>query len=329
MGVPDVSMPRLRKGPEPQRLLTGLLGDYWFWRDEHIPSKVLVRLLAEFGITEESARAALRRLAARKLVTASREGRTTAYGIPQRTAEVIVDRSYRMLAFGESAPDWDGRWTVVAFSVPEGARGARSSLRTRLRVLRFGPLYDGVWVSPHDQVKPVLDVLEELGVRGSVLRAEEAPGGPEDGLLLRAFDIEALAGEYRSFLQRHRKLADRAARGRVGPAEALVVRATIGAEWRRFPDLDPDLPAALLPPGWPRPEARELFLRIYDTLGPLGEHHFRTILREGAPELADLAAHHTFATIERLYREGRHAHGDTDFERAARERQAAELGERK
>lgn len=322
-------MPRLRKGPEPQRLLTALLGDYWFWRDEHIPSAVLVRLLGEFGITEESARAAIRRLAGRKLITASRTGRTTAYGIAARTAEVVVDRTYRMLSFGAEAPGWDGKWTVVAFSVPEGARGVRSALRVKLRLLRFAPLYDGVWVSPHDQVKPALDVLGELGVRAaSVLRAEEAPGGPSEGALHNAFDVEALADEYRAFIERHQDLADRAAAGRVGPAEALIARATIGAEWRRFPDLDPDLPAALLPPDWPRPGARELFVRIYDTLGPLGEVRFRAILAETDPGLAELASHHTFAAIERRYREGGgHAPGDTDFERAARARRAAELTE--
>jgi phenylacetic acid degradation operon negative regulatory protein len=29
--------------------------------------------------------------------------------------------------------------------------------------------------------------------------------------------------------------------------------------WRRFPFLDPDLPAELLPADWPRPRAHDLF----------------------------------------------------------------------
>jgi phenylacetic acid degradation operon negative regulatory protein len=41
----------VQSGPEPQRLLTTLLGDYWYWRDEHIPSSTLVSLLGEFGIS--------------------------------------------------------------------------------------------------------------------------------------------------------------------------------------------------------------------------------------------------------------------------------------
>src|SRR5690606_31925808 len=149
-GMTPIDFPRAQEGPEPQLLLTSLLGDFWYWRDEHIPSTALVRLLDEFGITVDGARAAMRRLAARGLLTVVRNGRTTAYGIPARTSEVIIERTHRMLTFGATAPAWDGQWTVVAFSVPEQDRDVRTALRARLRLLRFAALYDGVWVSPHD-----------------------------------------------------------------------------------------------------------------------------------------------------------------------------------
>ena len=64
-------------------------------------------------------------------------------------------------------------------------------------------------------------------------------------------------------------------------------------EWRQFPDLDPELPGDVLPTGWPRNEARQVFAHVYDALGPLAELRVRQILAEYAPELAGKARHVT------------------------------------
>ncbi|MFC4003820.1 PaaX family transcriptional regulator C-terminal domain-containing protein [Prauserella oleivorans] len=320
-------LPRPQSGAEPQLLLTSLLGDFWYWRDEHIPATALVRLLADFDVTADGARAAMRRLVARGLLASSRRGRTTAYGIPARTSEVIIERTYRMLTFGVTAPDWDGRWTVVAFSVPEQDRGVRTALRSRLRVLHFAALYDGVWVSPHDRAREVLDMLEDLGVRtATVLRSEEVPGTPEGGSPLSAFDLAPLAKEYKAFAERYEPLLESLEAGLIGPAQALRTRTELRVDWRRFPETDPDLPAELLPEDWDRPRAQRVFVQIYDRLGPLAELRFRQILGTVAPELAELASHHDSATVARLFASlgDRRAHGDTPFEQAAQARRLAE-----
>ena len=53
---------------------------------------------------------------------------------------------------------------------------------------------------------------------------------------------------------------------RVSPAEAFRVRTELMDAWRAFPWSDPDLPAELLPEAWPRHEAREPLVRLYDGL---------------------------------------------------------------
>jgi len=322
-----IDLPRAQSGAEPQLLLTSLLGDFWYWRDEHVPSTALVRLLAEFGITAHGARAAMRRLAARGLLTVARSGRTTAYGIPPRTSEVIVERTHRMLTFGLSAPDWDGRWTVVAFSVPEQDREVRAALRARLRVLRFAALYDGVWVSPHDVAATAREVLDDIGVgTATVLRCTEVPGGSPAGSPRAAFDLEPLAKEYRAFVERYEPLLAEVEAGRVGPADALRLRTELRVDWRHFPETDPDLPGALLPPDWPRPQAQRVFVQIYDRLGPLAELRFREILAKSEPRLAALARHHDSAEVAELFAGlgERRPTGDTPFERAAEARRLAE-----
>ncbi|GHF70981.1 phenylacetic acid degradation operon negative regulatory protein [Amycolatopsis bartoniae] len=319
-------LPRSQQGAEPQLLLTSLLGDFWYWRDEHIPSAALVRLLGEFDITPASARAAIRRLAARGLLTASRSGRTTAYGIPARTSEVIIERTHRMLTFGATAPDWDGRWTVVAFSVPEHDRGMRTTLRTQLRALRFSALYDGVWVSPHDLAESALSVLNELGIASAtVFRATEVPGGGSSPVA--AFDLGPLAKEYQRFAERYEPVLASLDDGLVSPAQALRIRTELRVDWRRFPETDPDLPAELLPGHWARDRAQKVFLQIYDRLGPLAELRFRQLLATTDPGLAALASHHDSKTVAALFAElgDRHPAGDTPFEQAAEARRLDEV----
>ncbi|WP_199432895.1 PaaX family transcriptional regulator [Qaidamihabitans albus] len=317
---------RRSNGAKPQQILTSLLGDFWYWREEHIPSAALVDLLGEFGITSAGARTAMRRLAARGLLTVERNGRTTAYGIPPRTVAVIVEHAYRMLTFGTSTPQWDGMWTVVAFSVPEQERALRTALRARLRLLGFAALYDGVWVTPHDRSEAAAETLRELGVTtATVLRSTAVWHNPEASGPGEAFDLHSLARRYRRFADHYEPLLEQVDAGRIGPAEALRTRTELGAEWREFQDLDPNLPAELLPAAWARERAQRAFIRIYDRLGPLAELRFREVLGRTAPELAELVSRHDLDSVtELLHTLAERPQGDTPFERATEARRLTE-----
>ena len=62
--------------------------------------------------------------------------------------------------------------------------------------------------------------------------------------------------------------------------------------YRRFPVLDPQLPLSLLPPGWLRDPARELFTAVYDGLAEAAQAHVRSVTGQftrGAPP--DVQAH--------------------------------------
>jgi phenylacetic acid degradation operon negative regulatory protein len=55
----------------------------------------------------------------------------------------------RIVEFGtRETPYWDGRWTLVAFSIPETQRQLRHAVRTNLRWLWLAPLYDGSGARP-------------------------------------------------------------------------------------------------------------------------------------------------------------------------------------
>lgn len=276
----------------PPRLLLTLLGDYWWQRTEPLPSAAIVALLAEFGVSDSAARAALSRLTRNGLLVTSRAGRRTFVQLSDRAAGILDDGARRIFSFGTDAAAWDGMWSLVAFSIPEHNRAARDELRKALRWLGFAPLYDGLWVSPRDHTGEVLARLGELGI-GTVtaFRATAIAGVPD--IVARAWDLDGLRAGYKEFIAFAGALRDRVVAGSVAPLDALVARTRVMDEWRAFPAMDPDLPGELLPPAWPRAQARALFIDCYDLLAPLAAHRVRQIIARYSPDLADRTAYHS------------------------------------
>lgn len=294
-----VALPRSQSGSAPQHLLTTLLGDYWVRRPEHLPSGALVALLDEFGIGPTSARAALNRLARRGILETSRRGRNSYYGIAPSAVGVLNRGAHRFVSFGQVAQRWDGAWTVAAYSLASGHRELRYPLRSQLRWLGFAPLYDALWVSPGAPADQVQALFEELGIRdGTVFRTVGRVGGTRQPI--DAWNLDEIGRSYSAFLQTYLPLRDRIRAGHVGGTEALQARTGVMDDWRRFPQRDPNLPAELLPEGWPRSTARRVFVEIYDALAPLATIRVRQIIERFAPALAPLAQPMT--TVQHLAR---------------------------
>ena len=276
----------------PPRLLLTLLGDYWWQRTEPLPTAAIVALLAEFGVSDSAARAALSRLTRNGLLITSKSGRRTFSRLSPRAAAILDDGARRIFSFGGANQPWDGMWSLVAFSIPDDNRAARDALRKQLRWLGFAPLYDGLWISPRDHASEVIGSLKDLGVgTATAFRAMSVPA--DDQVPAHAWDLAGLRMRYEHFTGFARHLRDETAAGRVPPAEALIARTRVMDEWRAFPALDPDLPVELLPPAWPRTQARELFIACYDLLGPLAARRVRQIIARYNPEIADRAAYHS------------------------------------
>jgi len=276
----------------PPRLLLTLLGDYWWQRTEPLPSAAIVALLAEFGVSDSAARAALSRLTRNGLLVTSKTGRRTFSRLSSRAAAILDDGARRIFSFGAASQPWDGMWSLVAFSIPEDNRAARDALRKQLRWLGFAPLYDGLWVSPRDHAAELIGYLKELDI--TTATAFRARSLPADGHIpSRAWDLDGLRERYEHFIAFADQLRDTTAAGQVPPRDALIARTRVMDEWRAFPGLDPDLPAELLPGGWPREAARGLFIGCYDLLGPLAAKRVRQIITRYSPDLVGRAAYHS------------------------------------
>lgn len=260
-----------------QRLIVTLLADYQNVAHA-VPSALIVDLLADLGVSSDAARTALSRLVKQGLIERSRAGRSTSYHLSESGRRDVDETHDLILSFGRDR-DWDGNWTVVAYSVTEGNdRQVRHQLRARLRTSGFAPVYDGMWVAPHAAIESARIATKAVGVadvtffRGKIELSEAAIQR-----MLQSWEIDEVEASYGTFIGHFSPLRERLAQGLVSPAEALVARADLMSAWRLFPRRDPELPDEILGRAWPRTQARRLFLDCLDGLTSAAELRFRMI----------------------------------------------------
>ena len=296
-----VRLPRRQAGSSPQGLAVTLLADYTLRPRSWLPSAAIVALLAESDVSQAGARSAISRLARRGVLEGSRQGRHSSYRLTDAAAANLSAGGHWIVASMTEVETWDGQWTLVAFSLPQDRHVQRRALRDQLRWLGYAPLYDGLWVSPHDLESKAKDQLAQLTFGAvTVFRARqvelEAMVGRDP---LEAWDTKAISGHYESFIGRWSALLPRIGSGDLRGAEAVRARTEVMDTFRRFPFLDPRLPVRLLPTDWLREPAAEVFAAVYDGLSEAAQDHVRAVadrFTDGTPpgieahRVADLLA---------------------------------------
>lgn len=293
-------LPRIQSGYPPQHLLLMLLGDYGLSVGEPIPSGALVTLLDDFGVSVASARAALSRLARRDLLAASRDGRNTAYALTERCARVVAEGRRLTFGFTGRIDDWDGRWTIVGYSVAEEHRAQRAVLRARLRWLGFAPLQDGLWVSPRAPDAALDATLAESGAGAVVVFVGDEVPAPGRQPPLDAWDLDEIRAGFTEFLREFEPLVARLRAGTLSPVDALIARTRLTYRWFALANHGANLPAPLLPADWPGLHARDVFVALVDGLGPLAARRFAEHVGALAPALADQVRSLTCAEVLEL-----------------------------
>jgi phenylacetic acid degradation operon negative regulatory protein len=273
--VDPVRLPRRQTGNSPQGLAVTLLADYTLRTRAGLPSAALVALLAEAGVSPAGARTAVSRLARRGILQGHRQGRQSSYRLTPAAATNLALGGSAIVSSAAGAQPWDGHWTVIAFSLPQQEGAQRRGLRNQLRWLGYAPLYDGLWISAQDLTDKARTELARLSPGAmTVFRARHVEvGGTIHRAPLQAWDTAAIARHYEDFIERWRLLPA----GLVEGAEAVRARTEVMDSYRRLPILDPHLPLELLPPGWLREPARDLFVAVYDGLAATAQDHVRAV----------------------------------------------------
>jgi phenylacetic acid degradation operon negative regulatory protein len=253
--VPDrVLQPR--SGGSAKAMLLTLLGEFALPHDGAVWTATIVDALALLDIGERNARQAVARLSDQQIVEPERHGRRTRWHLTDWGHKLLSAGSDRIYQFGAIGPSWDSRWLVVLTSIPEDQRAKRHQLRSQLEFAGFGFIAPGIAVSPHvDREGIATSILDDLDLQGGaiVFLAQTGSFVPDDEIIRRAWDLDALAGRYAEFVRDFEKRQPRSLPARFTSLLELV------HAWRRFPFGDPEIPDSLLPSGWPGRRAKQLF----------------------------------------------------------------------
>ncbi|MGZ3516621.1 MAG: PaaX family transcriptional regulator [Vulcanimicrobiaceae bacterium] len=239
----------------------------------------LIRLMAEFGLSEQAVRQAVSRMSRQGWLVARKRGNRSFYALTERGKRRIETISPRIYG---PVVEWDGRWRMLTYSVAETNREGRDRLRKDLMVLGWAPLCASTWLSPSDAIEDARVAAESNNVLDNVdLFVGEYCGPLSDRALLeKCWDLPAIAAQYRDFIAQYepRLHAERDRNG-LSEEDAFVERMWLVHDYRKFTYVDPGLPSTLLPAHWPGTVAAQLFRDYYTAISTKAERFFEAALQ--------------------------------------------------
>jgi phenylacetic acid degradation operon negative regulatory protein len=273
---PALSRRRELGATSARSLLLTVLGEFVLPRDEAVWTQVLIDVLGRLGVEAKSARQALARTSAEGLLASDRAGRRVRWSLTEQGHRLLTDGARRIYGFGAATRPWDGRWLVLLVSVPEARRQLRHRLRTRLAWAGLGSPAPGVWLTPDPGKQPeVAEAIADLGL-GAVTSSFVGPfgeiGTPRQ-VVEQAWDLAEVEAAYEEFLDMFID-ADP-----IVPGDLLTHQIHLVHAWRRFPFLDPKLPAELLPDGWAGARAAALFDTLHERWSEEAQRHWDELVR--------------------------------------------------
>jgi phenylacetic acid degradation operon negative regulatory protein len=262
-----------------------LYGDYVLNKGGEIGIGSLVRLLSNFGLSEQAVRSAVSRMCRGGLLQVNHVNGKSYYSLTKSGHDLLTQGAQRI--FVRRNNQWDGSWNIVIYSIPERRREARDRLRLELSWMGYGPLSNATWISPYDLTKEVEDLAERLQIKEhiQIFRAKHQESIDPKKIVSRCWDLGKIHQKYADFLTEYRpKLEYHLKRLQAGenvePSECFVERFNLIHEYRKLPFLDPDLPKELLPENWLRPQAAALFDEYHDSLTEKANEYFDSVSKD-------------------------------------------------
>lgn len=263
---------------DPYTVIFSVYGQYVLPRGDEVWIGSLIRALAALDFNPGTVRAIISRMKSKGLLQNRRVGRHSFYRLTDVGLQQVRYGEDR--TFGPSDDEWDGRWTVVTYLVPEKYREHREILRRSLAWFGFGALAPSIWISPY----PLSAEAETKWRRHEVwkylyiFRAEYLKPGDMQTLVSHAWPhLPEIGGRYRAYAAKYEPILHRFETGDLQDEECFAARLRSLFEFVAINLEDPALPPSLLPEDWPRPSARALFKELLSALTEPAERFFDAI----------------------------------------------------
>ncbi len=223
-------------------------------------TRTLVTLLDGLAIKDKAVRQALSRMERPGWLERERHGRSVRWVLGHELLGQLESGGSRIYDFGQRRQQWNGSWLLLVPGDQPLDRATEFRLARALRWTGCGTASRGTWICPWVARRPeVLAVLDAHSVAGgsgaSLFESKLAGLGADADLVAGAWDLDALGRQYSQFLHRFESVGDDAD----DPFAAATELVDLVHQWRKFPLIDPELPAELLPNDWSGHQAAALF----------------------------------------------------------------------
>jgi phenylacetic acid degradation operon negative regulatory protein len=157
----------------------------------------------------------------------------------------------------QAAPPWDGSWELAVVSLERRSAADRLALRKAATALHLAELREGVWIRPDNLDRDRLPTLRAVLDRQCVHFHNAATGIPAD-TVRSLFSLDDWAADARRLTL--------AVRDELGAeavaADDFTYQFGLSVTVVRHLQLDPLLPAELLPQEWPGQDLRSAYRRF-------------------------------------------------------------------
>ncbi len=256
-----------------QSLFFTLFGDYIMNHGGSVRAASLVKMMGEFGLSASAVRAGLFRLSQSGLVNVRRNGKQSHYMLSAAGLRHLRDGTRRV--YQPERHRWDGLWRLFIYTISEARREQRDLMRRELQWHGMAPMAQSTWISPN----PLEDVLQEL--IEEFLREDVADiivghrqGNPHE-IVQRCWDLDAVRTQYVAFLRVWQPFTDLGSN--LEPSVAFVRRIELVHAYRKFLNIDPNLPEDLLPQPWIGYDAYDLFNALHAQWAPTADRFFLSV----------------------------------------------------
>ncbi|MCP4300511.1 MAG: phenylacetic acid degradation operon negative regulatory protein PaaX [Gammaproteobacteria bacterium] len=251
--------PTLRSGS----LITTVFGDAIAPRGGTVWLGSLIRVLADFGVSERLVRTSVFRLAKDGWLQSAQIGRRSYYSLTEQGRERFERATHRI--YGTPSNHWDGEWCLLLLSILDTER--KDIVRKECGWLGFGPMSADVLAHPSPDLAELDVTIRRIGVadslvvmRGRTIKSETAMRE----LTRSCWNLDDIDARYEDFVQRFRPLIKAlSGSSQLTEKSAFIVRTLLIQEYRKVLLRDPWLPAELLPANWHGAAAYQLCRNLY------------------------------------------------------------------
>ncbi|MFJ8069331.1 phenylacetic acid degradation operon negative regulatory protein PaaX [Peribacillus sp. NPDC096447] len=271
-------------GTNTQSMIFTIYGDYIRNYGSKIWIGSLIRLLKEFGHNEQGVRVAVSRMVKQGWIQSEKQGNKSYYFLTDRGVQRMDEAANRIYKMKPN--EWDGKWRILMYTIPEDKRQLRDDLRKELLWSGFGSFSSGCWISPNDLEKQINRLIEKYDIDEYVDFFISEYKGPKENqsIVEKSWHLEEIEKKYEEFIEKYSKQfivhQSIISRGEMSDADCFVERTNLVHEYRKFLFIDPGLPKELLPLKWNGNHAALLFSQYYQVLAEPASRFFESVFQE-------------------------------------------------